>query len=529
MYKVLLVDDERVIMEGIQKIIKGFDLGFGEIRIAEDGQDALEMLEQFEPDMIITDIRMVYMDGLTLCERIRQRKDLLRDIPIVVISGFSEFNYARTAIKYDVFAYLLKPIDKRELYDALVKIKEQLQNNNLSSSKHNTLNEELLFTLLSNKELSIEQADKLIKSSGLSVERYSKYYLLAAYDRNNRGYALEAVQSVDYREILIKLAASLRERSMDLLCSLDIEKLLMGLFGVAMQAKSSPVEVLTKLLNRKHEFNDCIVFISSGSDKITDIYHLYGQIRTIYKSRRLFYDCDVVTFEDVQNRTQEGTINLKEIRNILQGIGSGNAKLIMEQFDSIRDYIAGNKNFSIDYIEGIYINLCLETYKSYYNLQISRSNRDVLDKLLNANSLIESTRSLSEMHSSIRGLILDFMRLYGEYKKADVSNDMIEAARKYIEENYHNPNISLQSVSEKLGMNNSYLSTQFKKETGLSFNDYLTSIRVSKAIDFMQQKNLSILDIGRKVGYVSDKHFFVVFKKHTGMTPAKFRSKAAIE
>ena len=223
-------------------------------------------------------------------------------------------------------------------------------------------------------------------------------------------------------------------------------------------------------------------------------------------------------------RNREGNVELKAARNIISGIGNNNIGLILEQFDYVIRYIDDNNRLSADYIESIYKYLCFEVYRNYYNLQLSRVNQNILDNLLDINGLIEKKESIAEVHAEIRSLIMNFMKLYNDFKKSDTHNQTMHKANQYIDENFGDPNFSMQAVADRLNIAPSYFCTQFKKETGLSFNDYLTTLRMNKAIEYMKNKSLTILDISGKVGYISEKHFYSVFKKHTGMTPAKYRS-----
>ena len=116
MYKLMLVDDQRIIMEGIVKLIQQMNLPFDQFVFAENGSRALEMLETENPDALITDIRMPVMDGLEMARRIRARKDEFREMPILILTGYDEFEYARQAITHKILFYLLKPVSKDELY-----------------------------------------------------------------------------------------------------------------------------------------------------------------------------------------------------------------------------------------------------------------------------------------------------------------------------------------------------------------------------------------------------------------------------
>lgn len=119
LYKVMLVDDEEAARKAIEKKLKWDELGFQVIATAENGEEALELAEKLQPDVVMTDIKMPFMDGLSLCRKLKESR---RDMRIVIFSGFDEFEYAREAIKLDVAEYILKPIDSEELRDVFLRI-----------------------------------------------------------------------------------------------------------------------------------------------------------------------------------------------------------------------------------------------------------------------------------------------------------------------------------------------------------------------------------------------------------------------
>ncbi len=147
MYRLMLVDDQRVIMEGIAKLIRKEDLPFDHFIFASSGEEALERLVSEAPDAMITDIRMPGMDGLELCRRIRERKDEFRDMPILILTGYDEFAYAREAIAQKVLFYLLKPVRLEELYTScrmMVDVLEERKVRLSEKASHMNLREHLI-------------------------------------------------------------------------------------------------------------------------------------------------------------------------------------------------------------------------------------------------------------------------------------------------------------------------------------------------------------------------------------------------
>ena len=141
LYRILLVDDEEEVRRGIIRKMEWESLGFEVAGDAENGEEALEKVEQLQPDVVITDIRMPYMDGLTLTRRIRQKYPSMR---VLIFSGFDDFEYAQQAIKLNVTEYILKPVNVEELSEILTRVRENLDEEIEQRSNINSLRESYL-------------------------------------------------------------------------------------------------------------------------------------------------------------------------------------------------------------------------------------------------------------------------------------------------------------------------------------------------------------------------------------------------
>jgi len=197
MYRLMMVDDQRVIMEGIRQIMQGSDLPFGDFLIAETGNEALSCVDSFKPDALITDIRMPGMDGLTLADRIRARKDRYAGMPIVILSGYSDFEYAREAISKQVTNYMLKPVSREELYAVFSQVCAQLDERTARKPSNFDLRRDILRAAINGKPIETAQergAHVLVQflPAALDEEFYSmmstlmsvwKEEIYAAYER----------------------------------------------------------------------------------------------------------------------------------------------------------------------------------------------------------------------------------------------------------------------------------------------------------------------------------------------------------
>lgn len=270
--------------------------------------------------------------------------------------------------------------------------------------------------------------------------------------------------------------------------------------------------------------NGISMLISSVIENGDEIYKAYKQVERIDKYFDIIPEKKVIKYNDILTGKENGPSFLQEINNIIRGIEKGKITLLMKQFEKIKNYIVNNKNLSINYIEAVYTRICLKIHKTFYNYKNYQMYWELFDKMIDIKNIIDNSTDFNEMHSSIRELVSNFYVEYNNSRNKKLeTGDIIESAKFLIEKNFSDPGFSLQSLADNLRISVSYLSTLFKRELGSCFNDYVSDIRIKKPIEMLKNEDVSISEIGRKVGYTSEKYFFVVFKKYTGMTPGKYR------
>lgn len=461
--KVLIADDEIKVCRLIQHLVDWDALEMDIIGFANDGKTAYESICEKKPDIVITDIRMPVYDGLEL---IRRAKEVNPEINFIVISGYSQFEYAQQAIKYGVKDYLLKPLKKRELENSLTEIKESHESlikstrirNEMESiieASREHIRENFLMKTLQNSATNPLKAD-------MSLEQLNEQYGC----KFHKGFFTAVRVRPFFSKNSDKSAGDSEEFVMNKIHQMVKEKL-----EIYCETYMSTV------------YQDEIVCILNTVDK---------------------------EIEPVRKKLKHLIVNVSNLKTVFPDIririGQGNThSSYMGITDSFREAelaimnrMGENEDTYICYSEDRNLFL-IEDYKKQYR------------RIWDYDELFQWIKS-------------DLSRVHQVYMKniQDEESKPIRDAKKYIHDNF-NKHISLENVSEYIGFNAAYFSTLFKKETGKNFLEYVTELRIQNAKNYLIQTNYDIAEVASAVGYNDLKYFSKLFKKTTGLNPSEFR------
>ena len=397
MWKLVVADDEPKIRRGIEKVLDWGGLNIEIVGEAEDGEIALELIQKKNPDIILLDINMPFLNGLNLLQKL---KELNNKSIVIIISGYDDFSYAQKALQFNVFDYILKPVSKKNIEEIIIKAVYKLnerekENNYLEWVKEQlTENKDMLqktfFSEWFNNKLTDEQVLKEIKF--FSIE----------FGNNVGIIVIKLMEKLNIEIIGEKWDSELLE------------------FAIANLLKDKFKELDSKFIFSDEKHN--IILIS----KIDDMLEWAAASNTIEADISKYLKCNVIIEQD---NVAEGVLRIKE------------------------EYI----------------------------------------KIKNS---------------------------VNEKKKC---SPIVLLTIKYIEDSYYSNDLNINDISEKLEVNSSYLSKLLKKETGLSFIDYLTNIRIKKAMYIMEDPTIKIYDVAELVGYSNQHYFCRAFKKVVGISPTDYK------
>jgi two-component system, response regulator YesN len=515
MHKVLIVDDESFIRLGIKSIIDRHPSIDFEVTVCSNGLEALKVLEEQEIDILITDIKMPKLDGIGLIKRVCDRSNKPE---IIILSGFDEFEYASQAIRCGVRDYLLKPVNRTELFNTLERvagiIKEKKENSSnvrmaLSYKEQYRANE--LNYLFLKDELSREEILSIIDKVDLEILKRDFFFGIIKRKHSttdmNEDNLLEEVEDIlgDYK----------RNGRIDYLAYLDPDKKLIVI--------SRELETFQFIENYICKNNISKFFIGvydypSGAENIKQARKLTEQA---LMSRMFFNNTFLVRYSDIENKGTEYIIPRDRIERIANLLGTGRDKEIEKLIMDIMDFSIITR-FEISYLEGISTeikNQVIEAVEKKYfkDQKVHLNNHGKLKNLDNYSSFAEYFHDLKNYIMDVNDYIKNTKDIYGDKK-------IIERAVEYIYKNY-DKEINLAVVSNEVSMNYSYFSQVFKDYTGENFVNYIQRIRIEKAKEFLRNPDYKVYEIAARVGYEDSKQFTKIFRKVTGISPREYRER----
>lgn len=535
MLKVLIADDEIKVSKLIQCLIHWDELGMEVIGTVNDGVQAYEMILEKQPDIVITDIRMPGMDGIELVEKVLGREGADRKVFFVIISGYSQFEYAQQAVKLGVEDYLLKPIKKKELEAVLNKILSKY------SATANALEEK------ENLQNRLQRTQQKVKNSFLSelVDNHRQAILKLDQEEIYREFECRFpgeyfthvvvhlfINTVvddeeDYSFLLPKIQKMMKER-MEKYCSewmsIIHNEEVVCLFNSVENKREDFIRQLYRLKvdisNIKALFPSHKVAIGVGRT-VEGLEQYQESISTANAAiRNRFGRKEEFLLEEEEQTSAEREVSYVVTttvkRDLLKSIELVDTESFIRILYGIKeDLSALLQNGELIY--GVYRELVAVFTmgtNSWFDSQVKSAPWELMKGY-------QQLYGFEEVFDWLIDTCRGIMKRYEETQKNQEARP-IRLAKQYINENY-NKAISLESVSNHIGFNPAYFSSMFKKSTGQNFMDYVIEIRILNARNLLVQTNQDVAEIAAKVGYTDLKYFSRIFKKLTNLTPSEYR------
>ena len=525
--KVLLVDDEPFILQGLKILIDWEQEGFEVVKTAANGEEALEYLRGEQVDLIIADIKMPVVTGLELLEKIRGEK--ISDAHFVILSGYADFEYARKAIRYDCTDYILKPVDREELLKVLNKVQVLRRADNQKKQSSREMEQAYLsrhlIALIQGKFDSVNLEYVKSHMDGASGIRYVEIQMdddgraEEISDKEKRGFQRQLYQYCI--EFLGPHASH---------CVFDVsthEKIYdIGLLYCDAFAKEQGIDGKT-YLNRFLEYlianmhQPVIMLVGKKVQDISNIARSYGNACMLRSFQGFRAKKPIYYYEEEVQVTSEGIVLCKSsLDRLLKAVEQNNhveIRSAIEQFYGemiSREMTGETMNLNINYLLFQLIHLASE--------QDDGVNQEEILRLISESSFEKGVMRGSKAH------LTRFACEYGDYLsqlRKNVSRGVLGEIEREIRENYAK-NITLKSLSEKYYVNSAYLGQLFRKKNGQSFKDYLNNYRMERAADLLLHTDKKIVEIAEEVGYHDLDYFVNRFILVKGCTPAKFRREA---
>ncbi|MEF9942071.1 MAG: response regulator [Lachnospiraceae bacterium] len=520
MYKAILVDDEIVIREAMKDSVKWEEIGFELVDTCEHGKEAIERIKDDAPDLVITDICMPFVDGIQLAKFIYENYPQTK---VIILSGYDEFEYAKSAIKYEVLEYILKPVTVYELTDILKNIKEKLDQEYSTHKRMNNITENYEKSKPILKERFLNH---IINSRDTRVDIMEK---LENFDIHLQGniYNVIQVESTNMKKdelilfSLCNVTAEILEEYQRCVVFQTMDDITTIIFAgdSEYQVHTDTFELLNKVQSMVVSFLHINTMVTVGRevDKLEDLPLSFENLQFSKEYKFLYQDNSIIYGKDFYNCDNKDIIDTKRwTEDILKEIRHHNdvhtiQDVLQQFFDTLR--VAHiSKNIIVSTVQSIVLKIIMLVD------ELGLESEDLLKKEQQFLASLYEYHKIEEMTQE--------MMLFCEYISEIISGEQDSEgkkiairAQKYIEENYKKSSVSLNSVCDYLSISTSYFSVIFKNYTGETFIEALTKKRMEKAKVLLMNTCLKTYEIATEVGY-SDPHYFSsIFKKATGETP----------
>lgn len=533
MYKILLVDDEILVRDAIRENIDWGKLDCELIGDCENGKQAVEFVKTHEVDIVLTDILMPYMDGMELSHFLH---DNYPDVLIVIFSGFGEFEYAKKAIQYNVSEYMLKPVTAMELTKVIENMKEKLDSRKKEQRKMESLTQvsqdyhknanvirskalDCLVKCTREVQVSLDELEKM----GITFQAAS--YRVAVFDIDTYSEMYQIDMDKQQESALMAFV----------LFNVGDEIVVREKAGVVYQEGNNRVCIIFAG-NRTKEFSENIHRICHEiQKKVKEVIGLETSIgigswvrspyELIYSYRLAAKAIDYryllggnLLFDMEEKKTDNSIFLINDLETLTEAIKSGDRRLMEETLGQIETEIKSalvEKSYACIYLQ--------QVIRAIGNTCQSLSEEP--EKIIAQREALLKAVTEQRMFSQAAALVEKYAQeVFDELQELNSSSGQRQGmlAMDYIQKNYMDPGLSLNSICSYLNISTSYFSTIFKEMTGETFIEVLTRVRMEKAKELLENTTMKNYEIAEKVGF-SDPHYFgISFKKITGKTPTEY-------
>lgn len=517
MLKLLIVEDERITRESLETLIPWNELGIGEIKSAKNGQEALEIVKNYIPDILLCDVRMPRMDGIEFSKRL---KSIFPKCKIVFISGYAEKEYLLSAIRLNAIDYIEKPLDIEKIKSTMKKVVEIIEFERKEEEERERLKEHYNESIYYAAYQLVQQLLKDQPDYSIFKKYTAEDFLTSTLDiivglvdwKGEEDHLNEMVSKEIYNQFMTKdfdskftlLFSFLSQNSFVFVCSKknDVEI-------------NRAADILREVFSQKGE----ISAIVATSIKATQVKHSVENMLRILK-KNIFYNGfgSLYTYENVVERNeQEINFDFEKFEEYLKRDDIKKAK---EEIEKLYFWLKSNQGIDIEKVKNIFFEMLLIAY------QVGRQRKitQLLDEAGRAKKWreIEQKLTLNQLKEVIYETLDGIFELFTT--RGNLNRKVYQIMR-FIEENFYDKHLSVQKIANHFYFSPNYLCSMFKKATGKTLNDYITEVRIEKAKQLLKDNSIKLYEIAERVGLGDPNYFSALFKKKVGMTPSEFRER----
>ena len=505
----LIADDEENIRKALNGIIDWEKIHVKVCGIAKDGKEALEKIYELEPDITLMDIRMPLMTGLEVLEVIKKEK---LKVKTIMLSGFDEFAYARTAIENGAVNYLLKPCRPEHIMSAVVEVRDEIVkareqknrtkqlNLELKSTRYEVKNKYIADLILTTNEQMVK---KCVNQIGYEIGEFTYCFVIHPSD-NTLFFKNQQEAIIDYIE-----------KSMDAIAGSVAENIIVITNSTKEYDKKKLRDFLIKIKNFISK--NYGISVSAGVGNVINLkegLNISDQNALRALDMIHFIGTDFIIFYDsiYGNKEFEYPVQIEE--KIFAAIKEKDMKKCNQRVDEF--FRLADEWDSYGIIKNA-MALLLSLY--HYTILLELKADDIFEKPLELMEYIGKCKNKEEISKRIK---TQCNLMIGQLDNHHTGNPFVNAAKMYIDKNYMK-DITLSMVANEIYITSGYLSTLFKQVTGDSFVNYLNRVRIEQACDLLKDVRLKTYEVAYQVGFQDEKYFTKVFKKLKGTSPSHYR------
>ena len=542
MLKTFLVEDEVVIREMIKKMIPWEQYGFELVGEAADGEMALPLILKKKPDLLITDIKMPFMDGLTLCKLVKKE---LPDIRIVILSGYDDFNYAKQAISIGVEDYLLKPITKNAFIERLEEIHNRYEHEKTQREYYEKFRLEMQEY---EKNASRDFFETLVRADSDLAELYRRadklnldivaeaYNILIFTPDTSEGSCNTDDQCSDWEaEVQDKINNYFLNHPVAILFRHQVFSyaiLIKGQKDTIEKNTEECVKAIQDIMAQTEGRTDWFIAVGKSADRLSMLGHSY---RTAVRANsfRYLYDGHILDYQSLETRKENPSDSCREdsvqLRNV--NINALNPAILQKFLSSgLAEEV---EDFVRDYINAIGQEpMGSLVFRNYVVLNVRFSVLSFLKKLgcddseisgQETDNIVEETgKSIETAVAYCEKMLKKAIALRDE-NAGNQNRSVLKRAVEFIDQNYMDEELSLNKAAHVANVSANHFSALFSQNMGQTFTEYLTGLRMSKAKELLRCTAMRSSEIAGEVGYKDAHYFSYLFKKTQGMTPSEYR------
>ena len=542
MLKTFLVEDEVVIREMIKKMIPWEQYGFELAGEAADGEMALPLILKKKPDLLITDIKMPFMDGLTLCKLVKKE---LPDIRIVILSGYDDFNYAKQAISIGVEDYLLKPITKNAFIERLEEIHNRYEHEKTQREYYEKFRLEMqeyeknasrdFFETLVRADSDLAELYRRADKLNLDIVAEAYNILIFTPDTSEGSYNTDDQCSDWEAEVQDKINNYFLNHPVAILFRHQVFSyaiLVKGQKDTIEKNTEECVKAIQDIMAQTEGRTDWFIAVGKSADRLSMLGHSY---RTAVRANsfRYLYDGHILDYQSLETRKGNPSDSYREdsvqLRNV--NINALNPAILQKFLSSgLAEAVEG---FVRDYINAIGQEpMGSLVFRNYVVLNVRFSVLSFLKKLgcddseisgQETDNIVEETgKSIETAVAYCEKMLKKAISLRDE-NAGNQNRSVLKRAVEFIDQNYMDEELSLNKAAHVANVSANHFSALFSQNMGQTFTEYLTGLRMSKAKELLRCTAMRSSEIAGEVGYKDAHYFSYLFKKTQGMTPSEYR------